>query len=153
MNRHVSLRKVLKVGGIATGALLLVIQLVPYGRAHQNPPVVREPAWDTPATRALAVRACFDCHSHQTRWPWYSHVAPASWMVQHDVDEGRSVLDFSDWTRHYEEAGDAAEEVREGDMPPATYLLAHPEARLSPEEKAALERGLTATLSAPRAAE
>lgn len=65
--------------------LLLAIQLVPYGRDHTNPPVVAEPAWDSPATRALFVRACADCHSNQTVWPWYSHVAPVAWLVAHDV--------------------------------------------------------------------
>jgi hypothetical protein len=59
-----------------------------YGRDHSNPPVRIEPRWDRARTRELAVRACFDCHSNQTRWPWYSHVAPISWLVQHDVEEG-----------------------------------------------------------------
>jgi hypothetical protein len=60
------------IGGLVLG--LLAIQLVPYGRDHTNPPVRREPAWDSPTTRALAVRACFDCHSNETHWPWYTHV-------------------------------------------------------------------------------
>ena len=57
---------------------MLAIQLIPYGRRHTNPPLVGEPVWDQAATRALAARACFDCHSHETRWPWYSHLAPVS---------------------------------------------------------------------------
>ncbi len=130
--------------GLAGAAL--VMQLVPYGRDHTNPPVTREPAWDSPATRALALRACFDCHSNQVRWPWYSHVAPASWLVQYDVDAARRKLNFSEWDRPQKDAEDAAEEVREGAMPLAPYELLHAEARLSPAETEALVRGLVATL-------
>lgn len=126
--------------------LLAAIQLVPYGRAHANPPVVQEPAWDTPETRALAVRACYDCHSNETKWPWYASVAPISWLVQDHVDEGREFLNFSEWNKTYEEAGEAAETVQEGEMPIAGYPWLHPEANLSPVEKDALIAGLTATL-------
>jgi hypothetical protein len=122
---------------------LLVIQLVPYGRDHANPAVVAEPAWDSPATRATAVIACFDCHSNQTVWPWYSNIAPVSWLVQRDVDEGRSHLNFSTWTAG--QGREAAERVSSGDMPPFQYLLAHPEARLSDADKAAFIKGLAAT--------
>ena len=65
---------------VAVGGFLL-IQLVPFGRDHTNPPVVQEPNWDSPATRELAQRACFDCHSNETVWPWYSNIAPVSWLV------------------------------------------------------------------------
>ena len=63
-------------------ALILfgAIQLVPYGHNRSNPPVTGEPAWDSPQTRAYAKQACFDCHSNETIWPWYSYVAPASWL-------------------------------------------------------------------------
>jgi mono/diheme cytochrome c family protein len=131
-------------GGAA--ALLLLLQLVPYGRAHDNPPVRQEPAWDTAQTRALAVRACYDCHSNETVWPAYSHIAPVSWLVAHDVDEGRAVLNFSEMQRPQEEAGEAAETVEEGEMPPRIYLPTHKDARLSPAEEAALIAGLRATL-------
>jgi hypothetical protein len=123
-----------------------VIQLVPYGRQHANPPVVVEPRWDRPSTRALAVRACFDCHSNESVWPWYSHVAPVSWLVQSDVDQGRRALNFSDWSRSYKKAQDAGETVLEGKMPLGIYTLMHPEARLSAAEKLALAEGLNATL-------
>jgi mono/diheme cytochrome c family protein len=123
---------------------LLLIQLVPYGRDHYNPPVVAEPAWDSPQTRELAVRACYDCHSNETEWPWYSNVAPISWLVQRDVDEGREELDFSEWNLS-QEGDESAETVREGSMPPSQYLLTHPEARLTDAELAALEAGLVGT--------
>jgi hypothetical protein len=133
--------------GILLGlvAVFAIIQLVPYGRDHRNPPVAAEPAWDRPETRALAARACFDCHSNETSWPWYAHVAPASWLVQDHVDEGRQVLNFSEWNRAQDEADEAAEEVEEGEMPPRSYLWLHPEARLSDAERQQLVAGLRRT--------
>ena len=74
-----------------------LIQLVPYGRDHTNPPVTSEPAWDSPQTKALAQKACFDCHSNETVWPWYSSIAPGSWLIYRDVVEGRGNLNFSEW--------------------------------------------------------
>jgi len=89
----------------------VLIQLIPFGRQHTNPPVVREPAWDSPQTRALAKRACFNCHSNETTWPWYSSVAPVSWLTQRDVNGGRSHLNFSEWNKVQRHAGHAAEEI------------------------------------------
>jgi hypothetical protein len=131
--------------------MLLAIQLVPYGRNHTNPPVIGEPRWDAPATRALARQACFDCHSNETEWPIYASIAPASWLVQRDVDLGRAALNFSEWPRPQEEAKDAAEEVLEGEMPPAAYTLAHPHARLSAADRNRLAQGLTKTIGGPSA--
>jgi hypothetical protein len=119
-----------------------LIQLVPYGRDHSNPPVVQEPEWDSPQTRELAFRACFDCHSNKTTWPWYSSVAPVSWLVQRDVDEGRRHFNFSDWGKRRAEGDEMAEVVSEGEMPPWFYLPLHPRARLSEAEKQALIQGL-----------
>jgi hypothetical protein len=135
---------------ISVGLLgaLVAVQLVPYGRDHSNPPVTGEPAWDSPQTRALAKQACFDCHSNETEWPAYASIAPASWLVQRDVTEGRAVLNFSEWTRPQEEAKEAAEEVREGEMPPAAYTLVHAHARLNPADRDHLARGLANTLGA-----
>ena len=125
--------------------LFVLIQLVPYGRDHQNPDVVAEPSWDSPQTRDLAVRACFDCHSNETTWPWYSSIAPLSWLIQRDVDEGRERLNFSEWNRR-QRSGESAETVREGEMPPPYYTVTHPNARLSDSEMQALAQGLTASL-------
>jgi hypothetical protein len=122
-----------------------LMQLVPYGRAHTNPPVRQEPAWDSPATRELAVRACFDCHSHQTRWPWYSHVAPFSWVVQKNVDNARGVLNFSDWGHSYPLAHQASQSVLAREMPPRSYRMAHPEAQLTEAETLQLAKGLHVT--------
>ena len=129
---------------IAIGAGI-VIQLIPYGREHENPPVVQEPAWDQTRTRELFFRACQDCHSNQTDWPWYSSVAPVSWLVQHDVDEGRSHFNVSEWGRDKNHGDEAAELVRKGEMPPWFYLAVHPEARLSDAERDELVAGLSAT--------
>jgi mono/diheme cytochrome c family protein len=126
-------------------ALLVAIQFIPYGRAHANPPVIAEPAWNAPETRALFMRACADCHSNETRWPWYTAVAPASWLIAHDVAEGREQLNVSEWGRGDQEADDAAEVVRDGSMPPWFYLPLHAEAVLTVAERQALIAGLTAT--------
>jgi len=139
-------KSLLVVALLAVLALVLVAQVVPYGRNHSNPPIVAEPRWDSSSTSALAEPACFDCHSNQTRWPWYSHVAPISWPVQNPVEEGRSVLNFSEWNRGNSEAGEAAETVREREMPPRSYLLLHPAARLTDAEREQLARGLDASL-------
>jgi hypothetical protein len=124
----------------------MAIQLVPYGRNHTNPPVSGEPAWDAFETRALAKQACFDCHSNETEWPAYARIAPVSWLVQHDVDEGRAALNFSEWTRPQKEAKEAAKEVQEGEMPPAAYKLVHAHARLSPGDLDRLAQGLMRTV-------
>jgi len=125
----------------------LAIQIVPYGRNHQNPPVLQEPTWDSAETRALAKRACYDCHSNETVWPWYSNIAPVSWLVQRDVDEGREKLNFSAYGYGDEdETEEIYEVVQEGEMPPAIYLIQHPEARLSQAEKEQLLRGFQKTL-------
>jgi mono/diheme cytochrome c family protein len=131
---------------LLTGLLLLLVaaQLVPYGRDHDNPPVAGEPAWDTPATRELTRRACFDCHSNETQWPWYSNIAPLSWLIQRDVDEGRDELNWSEWGPD-EEGDEGAETVLKGSMPPDTYSLLHPAARLTDQEIDALVAGLVAT--------
>jgi mono/diheme cytochrome c family protein len=123
----------------------LAIQLVPYGRRHGNPEMSREPDWDRPQTRELFFRACKDCHSSETEWPWYSFVAPASWLVERDVEEGRSHFNISEWGRDENHGDEAAKLVREGEMPLWFYLLLHPEARLSDEDLEELIRGLAAT--------
>jgi len=94
----------------------------------------------------LAVRACFDCHSNETKTYWFSGIAPFSWLIQHDIDEGRRRLNFSDWAGNGRGAREAAETVREGSMPPIQYKLVHPESRLTDAERTALEQGLQATL-------
>jgi hypothetical protein len=136
--------KIIKILGLIVliGLVLFaLIQLVPYGRSHKNPPVVQEPNWDA-QTRAIAKKACFDCHSNEVVWPWYSNIAPVSWLVQRDVDEGRRKLNFSDWGRGGTETGELAEVIQGGEMPPFQYTLIHTSAKLTAAEKQALIQGL-----------
>jgi hypothetical protein len=149
--------KYVKLAGILVGGLGLVgllgfigIQFVPIDRS--NPPTAREPQWDSPQTEALVERACYDCHSNQTQWPWYSSVAPVSWLVAHDVHEGRAALNFTDWEPAKGEGDEDSEieeiieEVEKRAMPPRNYVILHPEARLNDIEIKALIDGLKTTL-------
>ena len=140
------LAKYLGIGLAVVVGLFALLQIIPYGRTHSNPPTIEEPAWDSPRTRELAVRACFDCHSNETRWPWYANVAPFSWAVQFDVEVAREVVNFSEWNRPYDLAHYAGQRTSTGMMPPSKYLIAHPEARLTDAERQELARGLDATL-------
>jgi mono/diheme cytochrome c family protein len=130
-----------------TGVLItaLAIQAIPFGWDRSNPPVTAEPDWDSPRTRELAVRACFDCHSNEVDYAWYARVAPMSWAVQLHVSGARDAVNYSEWDRPQDEADESAETVRDGEMPPPYYLLAHPEARLSDSEIDDLVTGLEAT--------
>lgn len=120
--------------------VLLAIQLVPVDRT--NPPVESEvPA--PAAVRSILRRACYDCHSNETVWPWYSRIAPVSWLVASDVHEGRADMNFSTWNRRTREEQLKAfqecwEKVEQGDMPPLLYRPAHPAARLSEADRSAL---------------
>lgn len=155
-----------KAVGISVGAvaaLALAIQLVPYGHDHSNPPVVTQVNWDSQQTRDLFYRACADCHSNETQWPWYSNIAPVSWLVLHDIQEGRQQFNISAPTERGEgseggeegEGGERGERgggddspgglVSSGEMPMPIYLITHPEARLTDEEKQQLIAGLEAT--------
>ncbi|HUG16155.1 MAG TPA: heme-binding domain-containing protein [Thermomicrobiales bacterium] len=124
--------------------LTVAIQLVPYGRAHDNPPVTQAVQWDSPRTEQLARVAFYDCHSNETAWPLYSNVAPMSWLVQRDVDQGRDELNLSERVRELD-VDDAPETIRDGEMPPFRYTLAHPDARLSEQEKQELIDGFIAS--------
>jgi hypothetical protein len=135
------MRKVLRV--LRWPALVLVvvfvaIQFVPYGWKHSNPPVSRDAPWPDAQSAAIARASCYDCHSNETDWPVYSYVAPMSWLVRNDVEEGRGDLNFSEWDRDAGEADDAIDAVRDGSMPPRQYTLLHRDADLDDEEQARL---------------
>jgi hypothetical protein len=121
------------VSGIA---LLVIAQVFRIDRT--NPPVVQDVA--APAeVDGLLRRACYDCHSNETVWPWYSQVAPVSWLLARDVHEGRNELNFSTWSAYAPAKKDkklkeSAEEVAEGEMPPWFYVLVHRDAALSPAD-------------------
>src|SRR5579863_9164718 len=100
------------LAGVVLGAVL--IQVIPAGHERVNPAMVQEPAWDTPQTRELAKRACFNCHSNETVWPWYSRIAPVSWLTMRDVKAGRSHLNFSEWNKPHPLADEIVEQVESG---------------------------------------
>ncbi|MEZ4699751.1 MAG: heme-binding domain-containing protein [Rhodothermales bacterium] len=134
------LGKILKFG---IPAVLILIQFFPVERT--NPPVTREVRWDSPETRELAVRACFDCHSNESVWPWYAYVAPVSWRISEHVVDGRRHLNFSTWDQPNEDFEEVEEQIKEEEMPLWDYLIMHSEAKLSPQETQALLNGLKAT--------
>ncbi|MBT5319663.1 MAG: heme-binding domain-containing protein [Chloroflexi bacterium] len=148
--RFVWQKKLKIAGSLAVLALvvLLAIQAVPYGRDHDNSPVRLEPNWDSPRTRELTVAACFDCHSNEVVWPWYSNVAPVSWYVQSHVDEGRRELNFSEWDLVQDEADEVVESIRDGEMPPWYYTVPGTGRSFSNAELGELTRGLRATMAA-----
>lgn len=134
----------------ATVAVMVVfglIQLVPYGKDHSNPPVLAEPQWSSPETRDLMVRACFGCHSNQVEYPSYAKIAPISWAIQSHIDEGREKVNYSEFGVTRGRFDDTIEVIQEGSMPPFYYTMfgRHPEAKLTKEEKATLIAGLAAT--------
>ncbi|UCH79744.1 MAG: heme-binding domain-containing protein [Nitrospiraceae bacterium] len=125
---------------------IIAIQFVPYGRGHVNPPVIAEPQWDSTKTRELFFRSCGDCHSNETTWPGYSNIAPISWLVQYDVNQGRKEFNVSMWGVQRENEGDESiETIEKGEMPPWFYIISHPEARLSEDDKKVFIKGLLAT--------
>lgn len=147
--REVTRKRLLLYAALGLVGLFVLIQAIPYGRDHKNPPVLAEPAWDSSQTRALARRACFDCHSNLTTWPWYSNIAPESWLIERDVKGGRSTFNLSEWNRPQDVSlGDVTEAINGGGMPPWYYTLLHSKAGLSKTEKQRLIDGLTRTFRA-----
>ena len=138
---------VLLIGIVVFG----LIQFVPYGKTYTNPPVINVPNWDTPETEALVRSSCYDCHSNETTYPWYSKVAPASWLLQRDVDEGRRQLNFSEWPtdqgRQLAITDEITEVLYEGEMPPIQYTIIHPKSRLSVGQIKQVVNGLLATVA------
>jgi hypothetical protein len=139
-------RKMLLLGIGGLLVLFMGMQLVPYGWQHTNPPIISELSWDSPRTRELTKTACFDCHSNETVWPWYSNVAPFSWLSTNHVEEGRAHLNFSAWPP--KETDEIVESVLDGDMPTWDYKLLHPAAKLSDSDLQSLANGLRETIAA-----
>jgi hypothetical protein len=137
-----SFEKLPRFDALAAVCILMAAQLVTV--PHANPPARNEiPA--PPRIEALLRRACYDCHSNETRWPWYSHIAPFSWWMAHDVAAGRREINFSEWGSYYPATRMRKLEwlgrsLREQTMPPWTYCIAHPGASLSDEERTLLTK-------------
>ena len=132
--------RVVKLAAFAFCGAFIAIQFVPVSRT--NPPVQGDFRGSTEVVSILR-RACYDCHSNETVWPWYSRVAPLSWVIAHDVNEGRAVLNFSTWDqlsaeKQAEAVKESWEEVAEGKMPTWYYVALHPEARLSANDQSVL---------------
>ena len=131
------MKRLLTRGALVVLAVLLVLQLVPVDR--DNPPAkLQIPA--PPEVQAVLERSCYDCHSNQTRWPWYSYVAPASWFVAEHVHDGRGDLNFTEWPLMDTEAqqfylGEMKKQLEQRNMPLRSYLLLHWQARLSDAER------------------
>jgi hypothetical protein len=131
--------------------LVLVVLFVAaqaYRPSKTNPPVdesqtMRATTHLTPEAAAILDRACNDCHSSKTEWPWYSNVAPISWYLKNHVDDGRRALSFSDWGTYPQRKAarkleEMCDEVEKGDMPIRSYLLIHPSAKLSDADRRVL---------------
>ena len=138
------MKTALKVTAVVVPVVLVAMQFI--GRPeHANPP--EDPSHVVSATLKVPARvqdildrSCMDCHSHRTRWPWYSHVAPVSWLVARDVEEGREELNFSEWGTYSRKRQAARLEmisvmVEKGEMPMKNYVLLHGEATLSETDK------------------
>jgi Haem-binding domain len=135
-----------KALGLAVLVPAVAIQFLPIGN-RQNPPIQAERSYErhlqlNGEIHAMMRRACLDCHSNETRWPWYSSVAPLSWVISGDVERGRKVLNFSEWSvqagRRPEIGASmlmaACAATKTGRMPRFPYGMLHPDAKLSPEE-------------------
>ncbi len=122
--------------------VLIAIQFVPVKKT--NPPVTGEIA-APPEVKSVLQRACYDCHSNRTVWPWYSHIAPVSWLVVSDVSEGRGDLNFSEWDsygvdKQNKKLEKIVDEVNEGKMPLSMYVMMHPKAKLSSADRDILQK-------------
>ncbi len=136
------MKKIIAISIIALAVLVIVIQFIPKNLPEtsedrtndfillENPPE---------QIKEILTTSCYDCHSNQTVYPWYSYVAPFSWLVVRDVREGRKELNFSEWgdlskRRKVKLLGDIAEEVESGEMPMKIYTLIHRDARLDDDQ-------------------
>jgi len=147
----VTLKKLEWVAALAVSVVLLAVQLVLVNRT--NPPSLGTLA-APPQIDATLKRACYDCHSNETRWPWYSRVVPLSWFIVHDVTLGRKEVNFSEWGIYYSATRRRKLEwmgraLREENMPPWSYRLLHPGGRLTEAERAALQRWIESALATP----
>lgn len=130
----------------AAVVLLLLIQLIPFGHDHTNPPVVSEPNWSSPEARTLVKQHCFQCHSNETEWPWYTNIAPGSWLISFDVIAGRGKFNFSDWKNNPGELDEMIGAINEGEMPPIQYWVFHPSSKMNDQEKQDLIKALESSL-------
>ena len=137
--------------GVIIGVVIILILIQFWPLNLTNPPVLSEPEWDGERTRDIAERACFDCHSNETVWPWYSHIVPMGNLQEKDVLDGRAVLNFSEWEQTCcteEQRDKMAEVVNSREMPIPYYIILHPEADLTDQERGDLVNGLIEAMNA-----
>ena len=137
------MKRILKWTGITIVVLLVVSQAI--RPAKTNPAIdesrtIQVHSQITPEVTAILERACYDCHSNKTIWPWYSQFAPVSWLLVSDVNDGRKDLSFSDWARYDPKRAarklqEICEQIEKGEMPLKSYVLIHPAAKLSDSDK------------------
>ena len=144
-----TMRKISTAALVAIFGAMLCAQFIPIQRTN---PSIKGDVVAPPEVKTLLGRACYDCHSNETRWPWYTHVAPVSWWVERDVERGRQQLNFSQWGTYYPNTKrrklqwvDRA--LREESMPPWSYRILHPGAGLTKEELIALEKWIESAIS------
>ena len=132
------------IGGAA--GIFLLIQLIPFGHNRTNPPTVSEPRWSSLQARAAVKEHCFQCHSNETQWTWYSNIAPGSWLIAFDVIAGRGNFNFSDWQRKPGELNEMVGAIQEGEMPPIQDWIVHPSARMNAQQKQDLIQALQSSI-------
>jgi hypothetical protein len=131
----------------AAAAVFVAAQFVPVERSN---PAIESHIPAPESVKAVLERSCYDCHSHETRWPWYGYVAPASFLVAYDVREARDEMNFSTWNRYRsderaEMLSDVPNAINDGQMPPWYYLVMHPGARLSDADRELIGAWTTAS--------
>jgi len=144
-------RKMTLIGVGIVVLLFIAAQLIPWGNiipafARTNPPVQTQIVWNSAETEQLVRTACYDCHSNETVWPWYTQITPISWLVARDVNEGRERLNLSERSADQIDPRELNEQINRGSMPPASYPILHPDAKLTEAQKAALIDGLSLSL-------
>ena len=143
------MRKILWIILVIVGLCIACVAVSLLSNKPTNPPITAQPQWDSPRTLELAKRACFDCHSNETVWPWYTNLPPFSFLIKNDVYDGRRALNFSEWDRPQRGARPQSVDrrIQRGSMPPWHYMLMHSQAKLSDAEKQALMHGLDTTVA------
>lgn len=133
---------------LSVALLLVLVAIQIFQPAKTNPPIdprreIQANLAIEPPVASVLQRSCNDCHSHRTEWPWYSRVAPVSWLIAYDVNRGRKSLNFSEWAQYrceeqQKQLAEICKEVSEGEMPGLSYTLLHHNAKLSADDVAAI---------------
>jgi hypothetical protein len=138
---------------VAAGAVVFVlIQMIP--ASIGNPPITQDIA-APPQVESILRRGCYDCHSNETRWPWYAHLAPVSWLVTRDVNRGRNRINFSHWDKYSDDPETVIRKLqnidkftRNGTMPLWYYLPRHSDARLSDADREVITKWVSEAIAA-----